>query len=104
MIRKRPEAKNLPPATIHYPLTALLSHSAWSLDQRQVEQTWQEARILVPKPELLLFAAFQFDPEAAKDIDEMKSDQAGMQLLKAQMNADLLTADLKKKRASKECF
>jgi len=34
----------------------------------------------------------------------MKSDQAGMQLLKAQMNADLLTADLKKKRASKECF
>ncbi len=36
------------------------------LEQRQVEQAWDGARTLSPKPEVLLFAAFQFDPEAAK--------------------------------------
>jgi len=74
------------------------------LEQRQVERAWEEARHLVPKPKLLIFAAFQFDPEAAKDIDEMKPELAGMQFLKVQMNADLLTDDLKKKRASNESF
>jgi adenine-specific DNA-methyltransferase len=74
------------------------------LEQRQVEMAWEEARTLVPKPKLLVFAAFQFDPEAAKDIDEMKTELAGMQFLKVQMNADLLTDDLKKKRASNESF
>jgi adenine-specific DNA-methyltransferase len=74
------------------------------LEQRQVEHAWQEARMLVPRPKLLIFAAFQFDPEAAKDIDEMKPELAGMQFLKVQMNADLLTDDLKKKRASNESF
>jgi very-short-patch-repair endonuclease len=74
------------------------------LEQRQVEYAWQEARRLVPRPKLLIFAAFQFDPEAAKDIDEMKPELAGMQFLKVQMNADLLTDDLKKKRASNESF
>ena len=70
------------------------------LEQRQVERAWEEARQLVPKPKLLVFAAFQFDPEASKDIDEMKPELAGMQFLKVQMNADLLTDDLKKKRAN----
>ncbi len=74
------------------------------LEQRQVEHAWEEARTLVPRPKLLVFAAFQFDPEAAKDVDEMKSELAGMQFLKVQMNADLLTDDLKKKRASNESF
>jgi adenine-specific DNA-methyltransferase len=74
------------------------------LEQRQVEYAWQEAHRLVPRPKLLIFAAFQFDPEAAKDIDEMKPELAGMQFLKVQMNADLLTDDLKKKRASNESF
>ncbi len=41
------------------------------LEQRQVEQAWEEARSLQPKPDILLFAAFHFDPEAAKDIDEL---------------------------------
>jgi adenine-specific DNA-methyltransferase len=49
-----------------------------------------------------VFAAFQFDPEAAKDIDE--TNWPGVTLLKAQMNAELLTEDLKKKRASNESF
>jgi adenine-specific DNA-methyltransferase len=72
------------------------------LEQKQVELAIEEARSLVPKPKIIVFAAFQFDPEAAKDIDETK--WPGMTLLKAQMNADLLTEDLKKKRASNESF
>jgi adenine-specific DNA-methyltransferase len=72
------------------------------LEQRQVENAWQEARAL--KPDMLLFCAFQFDDEAAKDIDELTPKIAGMQLIKAQMNADMLTDDLRKKRSSNESF
>ena len=74
------------------------------LEQRQVEHAWEEARTLASKPALLVFAAFQFDPEAAKDIDELQPAQTGMHFLKVQMNADLLTDDLKRKRASNESF
>jgi adenine-specific DNA-methyltransferase len=69
------------------------------LEQRQVEMAWEEARTLSPRPALLVFAAFQFDPEAAKDIDELQPAKTGMTFLKVQMNPDLLTDDLKKKRA-----
>ncbi|RLC97517.1 MAG: site-specific DNA-methyltransferase [Chloroflexi bacterium] len=72
------------------------------LEQRQVARAIEEAQTLVPKPRIIVFAAFQFDPEAAKDIDE--TNWPGVTLLKAQMNADLLTEDLKKKRASNESF
>ena len=72
------------------------------LEQRQVEQAIDEAEHLKPTPKIIVFAAFQFDPEAAKDIDE--TDWPGVTLLKAQMNADLLTDDLKKKRSSNESF
>ena len=72
------------------------------LEQRQVEQAIEESQTLVPRPKVVVFAAFQFDPEAAKDIDETR--WPGVTLLKAQMNADLLTDDLKKKRASNESF
>ena len=72
------------------------------LEQRQVNQALEEALTLVPRPRVIVFAAFQFDPEAAKDIDE--TNWPGMTLLKAQMNADLLTEDLKRKRASNESF
>ncbi len=72
------------------------------LEQRQVNQALQEAETLRPSPKVIVFAAFQFDPEASKDIDE--TDWPGITLLKAQMNADLLTEDLKKKRASNESF
>lgn len=40
------------------------------LEQRQVEQAWEEAGTLSPKPDILLLTAFHLDPEAAKDIDE----------------------------------
>jgi adenine-specific DNA-methyltransferase len=72
------------------------------LEQRQVEAAIEEARKLVPRPDIVLFAAFQFDPEAAKDIDEL--NWPGVTVLKAQMNADLFTEDLKKKRSSNESF
>lgn len=72
------------------------------LDQRQVSLAIEEAQTLVPKPKIIVFAAFQFDPEASKDIDE--TNWPGVTLLKAQMNGDLLTDDLKKKRSSNESF
>ena len=72
------------------------------LEQRQVELAIEEARLL--KPDILLFCAFQFDEEAAKDIDETPENLIGFKLLKAQMNADLLTDDLRKKRSSNESF
>jgi adenine-specific DNA-methyltransferase len=74
------------------------------LEQRQVEMAWEEARTLIPKPSIIIFAAFQFDPEAAKDIGELTKEKTGMTFLTAQMNADLLTEDLKKKRTSNESF
>ncbi len=72
------------------------------LEKRQVELAIEEALELVPKPKLVVFASFQFDPDAAKNIDELK--WPGVEVLKVQMNTDLLTSDLKKKRASNESF
>ena len=72
------------------------------LEQRQVEEAINEARILADKPELVIFAAFHFDPEASKDIDEMK--WPGVSIFKAQMSVDLLTSDLRKKRSSSQSY
>jgi len=47
------------------------------LEQRQVELAIEEAQSLVPKPKVIAFAAFQFDPEAAKDIDETHGRKRG---------------------------
>lgn len=71
-----------------------------ALEQRQVEIAMREAGELFPLPKMLVFCAFTFDPEAAKDIDNIK----GITALKVQMNTDLLTEDLKKGRASNESF
>ena len=71
-----------------------------TLEQRQVEIAMREAGDLFPLPKMLVFCAFTFDPEAAKDIDNIK----GITALKVQMNTDLLTEDLKKGRASNESF
>ena len=72
------------------------------LEQRQVELAIEEAMSIKPKPEIVLFAAFQFDAEAAKDIDE--TNWPGVTLLRVQMNADMFTEDLKKKKAGNESF
>lgn len=73
-----------------------------ALEQRQVELALSEAETLRPAPKFILFCAFTFDPEAAKDIDEV--NWPGVTLLKAQMNTDLLTEDLKKARSSNQSF
>ncbi|WP_414814829.1 site-specific DNA-methyltransferase [Rhizobium sp. IY2] len=73
-----------------------------ALEQRQVELALSEAETLRPAPKFILFCAFTFDPEAAKDIDEI--NWPGVTLLKAQMNTDLLTEDLKKHRSSNQSF
>lgn len=73
-----------------------------ALEQRQVEHALNEAESLRPSPKFIVFCAFTFDPEAAKDIDETK--WPGVTLLKAQMNTDLLTEDLKKARSSNQSF
>ncbi len=72
------------------------------LTGNQVEQALEEAQHLVPRPQMLVYAAFQFDPYAARDIDE--TQWPGVTLLKAKMADDLLVDDLKKKRASNESF
>lgn len=71
-----------------------------ALEQRQVENAMREAGDLFPRPKMIVFCAFTFDPEAAKDIDQTK----GIVALKAQMNTDLLTDDLKKARSSNQSF
>jgi adenine-specific DNA-methyltransferase len=71
-----------------------------ALEQRQVEHAIGEAGELFPRPKMIVFCAFTFDPEAAKDIDAFK----GITALKAQMNTDLLTEDLKKARSSNQSF
>jgi adenine-specific DNA-methyltransferase len=73
-----------------------------ALEQRQVEMALKEAEKLRPAPKFIVFCAFTFDPEAAKDIDEI--NWPGVTLLKAQMNTDLLTEDLKKARSSNQSF
>ena len=74
------------------------------LDRNQVELAWEEARTLSPRPTIIVFAAFEFDPDAAREIDSLTKEKTGMTFLTAQMNADLLTDDLKKKRASNQSF
>ena len=63
------------------------------LEQRQVEEALKEAKQF--RPDIVIFCAFQFDPEASKDVDEL--DLKWTKVLKVQMNSDLLTHDLKKK-------
>ncbi len=72
------------------------------LEPRQVELALEEARMLVPKPDVIIFAAMQFDPEAAKDIDE--TNWPKMTILKVEINKDLLTGDLRKKRSTNDSF
>ena len=69
------------------PLVVSFGPNHAPLEQRQVARAIEEAQSLVPKPKIIVFAAFQFDPEAAKDIDE--TQWPGVTLLKAQMKRRL---------------
>ena len=72
------------------------------LGKIQVARVLEEADRLMPKPSLIIFAAYQFDPEASKEIDNIK--WKGVDLIKIQMNTDLLVDDLKGKRKTNESF
>jgi adenine-specific DNA-methyltransferase len=72
------------------------------LDAGMVERVLDEAEKQRPKPQMIIFAAFQFDPEAAKFIDN--ENWPDVVLLKVQMNTDLMTGDLKKRRSSNQSF
>lgn len=78
------------------------------LEQRQVEEVIKEAKALKEKPNFIIFAAFHFDPEAAKDIDQVNNSIGqfipGTIILKTQMSVDLLTSDLRKKRSSNQSY
>lgn len=72
------------------------------LDGRMFSMAMDEVETLRPSPKIVIFAAFQFDPEAAKDIAETK--WPGVECFCVQMNTDLMTEDLKKKRSSDQSF
>jgi adenine-specific DNA-methyltransferase len=72
------------------------------LDIRIVMQALKEAEKQRPLPSYIIFAAFQFDPAASEHIDS--TNWPGFTLLKANMNPDLMTADLKKKSVYSQSF
>lgn len=72
------------------------------LDSRMVAMAMDEVETLRPAPKIVIFAAFQFDPEASKDITE--TNWPGVECFCVQMNTDLMTDDLKKKRSSDQSF
>ena len=77
------------------------------VDQISIEKAIEETINEKEKAKYLIFCAFQFDPEAAKDIDLAEGhlqNQFGITILKAQMNIDLLTEDLRKKRSSNQSY
>lgn len=72
------------------------------MDSRMVAMAMDEVEMMRPAPKIVIFAAFQFDPEAAKDIAE--TNWPGVECFCVQMNTDLMTEDLKKKRSSDQSF
>ena len=91
-------------ATAYQPTRAVISFGPEHglLESRQVEEAVQEAMKLKPTPQIVIFAAFRFDPEAAKTIDETSSLK--MTLLKVEMNSDLQTEDLKREDRASDSF
>lgn len=72
------------------------------MDARYIEAALDEAQTMRPTPGYIIFAAFQFGPEAAQLVDDVVWH--GVTVLKVQMNTDLMTDDLKKKRSSNQSF
>ena len=73
------------------------------LEKRQIEAAIEEVKILNDKPELLVFAAFHFDPEALKEIN-CRNKNESFTILQVQMSVDLLTSGFRKKRSSNQSY
>ena len=71
------------------------------MDSRRVHNAVKEA--LIMKPDMLIFAAFQFDPEASQHIRDL-AGMYSMNILQAQMSPDLMTEDLRKKLKTDQSF
>lgn len=72
------------------------------MDRRIVDRAADEAASIKPRPQLLVIAAFQFDPEATELINSLRVP--GTELVAVQMNPDLLTGDLRKKQRNAQSF
>ena len=72
------------------------------LGKRQVEAALDEFELQRPRRAMLVFAAFQFDPEAARTVDDLK--WKGVAILRANMNPDLQTEDLKRGQKGSDSF
>ncbi len=73
------------------------------MDSRRVYRALEEAVNRLPRPAMVIFAAFQFDAEASEMIRHLEIPQ-GMTALQVHMNADLMTADLKKNVRTEQSF
>ncbi len=68
----------------------------------QAERAIEEAQALVPRPEIILFAAFMFDPAASQLLAE--KDWPGVELMRTVIDGDLLITDLKKAQPGDDVF
>lgn len=71
------------------------------MDARYVYQALEESTKIFPHPDYVVIAAFQFGPEA-KDL--MATAAINSTVLNVQMNADLMTEDLRKGQRSSQSF
>ena len=67
-----------------------------AMSPAHVDRAIEEAGKRNPRPQLLVFAAFAFDPHAAKTLDEF--NWRGGRIVKASMDTDLHVQDLKRKK------
>ena len=72
------------------------------MDTRRVYGTYQEA-MKFPH-DMIIFAAFQFDPAATEMINELRKRNDKTELLMVNMNTDLMTQDLRKKMRTNSLF
>ena len=72
------------------------------MSRRQVDRALEEARGQKPPHALLVFAAFEFDPEASRRLDEERP--AGMSVLKVKISPDIQTGDLRRSRSGDDSF
>ncbi len=86
------------------PMTAVVAFCPETkvMDGRLVYNAIDEAMSMMPRPKLVICAAFQFGPNVGNIIESVKDPD--MTILKVQMNTDLMTEDLKKNKSSDQSF
>ena len=72
------------------------------LGTHQVRRALDDMEKQRPRRSLMVFAAFEFDPEAARTLDE--TEWEGVAVLKVLMNSDLQTKDLRNDKSDGDSF